>query len=125
MSLLAAFGLTLAIILLVELPDKTLVATLVLSTRYRAGPVLIGAASAFAVQCVVACVAGGLLHLLPHRWLEVAVAVLFLGGAALLLTEARKKPEDDDVDMAPGPRRQADLADRAHLLQRVVHRRVG
>ena len=76
---LAAFALTLGVVLLVELPDKTLVATLVLSTRYRQWPVLVGVASAFAVQCVVAAVAGGLLHLLPHRLLEVAVAVLFLG----------------------------------------------
>jgi Ca2+/H+ antiporter, TMEM165/GDT1 family len=98
MSVLAALGLAFAIILLVELPDKTLVATLVLSTRYRVGPVLIGVASAFAVQCVVASVAGGLLHLLPHRWLEVAVAVLFLGGAALLLGQARKNA-DDDVEL--------------------------
>jgi Ca2+/H+ antiporter, TMEM165/GDT1 family len=96
MSVLAALGLAFAIIVLVELPDKTLVATLVLSTRYRVGPVLIGVASAFAVQCMVAVVAGGLLHLLPHRWLEVAVAVLFLGGAALLLGQARKSPDDDD-----------------------------
>jgi putative Ca2+/H+ antiporter (TMEM165/GDT1 family) len=100
MSALAALGLAFAVVVLVELPDKTLVATLVLSTRYRVGPVLVGVASAFAVQCVVACVAGGLLHLLPHRWLQVGAAVLFLGGAALLLGQARKGSDDDDVDLA-------------------------
>ncbi len=99
-SLLAAFGLTLGVILLVELPDKTLVATLVLSTRYRHWPVLVGVSAAFAVQCVIASVAGGLLHLLSHRWLEVAVAVLFGVGAALLLNEARKPEEDDDLELA-------------------------
>jgi putative Ca2+/H+ antiporter (TMEM165/GDT1 family) len=97
---LAAFGLALGVVLLVELPDKTLVATLVLATRYRHWPVLIGVASAFAVQCVIAAVAGGLLHLLPHRWLELAVGVLFLIGAGLLLNEARSESDDDDVELA-------------------------
>lgn len=100
MSVLAAFGLTLGIILLVELPDKTLVATLVLATRYRHWPVLVGVGTAFAIQCVIAAVAGGLLHLLPHRWLEVAVAGLFLAGAALLLNEARHATEEEDVELA-------------------------
>ena len=99
MSVFAAFALTLGVVLLVELPDKTLVATLVLATRYRHWPVLIGVAAAFAVQCVIAVLAGGLLHLLPHRLLEVAVAVLFLIGAVLLLKEARKNPEDEDLDL--------------------------
>ena len=99
--MLAAFALTLGVVLLVELPDKTLVATLVLATRYRHWPVLIGVAAAFAVQCTVAVVAGGLLRLLPHRLVDVSVAVLFLGGAALLLNEARKHAEsDDEVDVA-------------------------
>jgi Ca2+/H+ antiporter, TMEM165/GDT1 family len=99
MDALSAFGLALGVVILVELPDKTLVASLVLSTRYRHWPVLIGVAAAFAVQCVIAAVAGGLLHLLPHRALESAVAVLFLVGAALLLNEARSE-SDDDVELA-------------------------
>jgi putative Ca2+/H+ antiporter (TMEM165/GDT1 family) len=99
-SVLAAFALTLGVVLLVELPDKTLVATLVLATRYRHWPVLIGVAAAFAVQCTVAVVAGGLLRLLPHRLVDVSVAVLFLGGAALLLNEARKAAESDDLEPA-------------------------
>jgi putative Ca2+/H+ antiporter (TMEM165/GDT1 family) len=49
-ALISAFGLVLA----VELPDKTLVATLVLTTRFRGGPVFAGVCAAFAVQCVIA-----------------------------------------------------------------------
>jgi putative Ca2+/H+ antiporter (TMEM165/GDT1 family) len=98
-SFLAAFAITLGVVVLVELPDKTLVASLVLSTRYRPWPVLVGVGSAFAVQCVVACVAGGLLHLLPRRGLEAAIAVLFAIGAFLLLNELRK-PDEDDVEYA-------------------------
>jgi putative Ca2+/H+ antiporter (TMEM165/GDT1 family) len=98
-GVLGAFALTLGIILLVELPDKTLVATLVLSTRYRHRPVLIGVAAAFAAQCVIASVAGGMLHLLPHRVLEATVAALFLIGASLLLYEARRD-QHEDVELA-------------------------
>lgn len=89
-----AFG----VILLVELPDKTLVATLVLSTRYRPRPVLLGVSTAFAVQCVVAVTAGGLLHLLPHWALEAAVSVLFAIGAVVLLREGFSEPDHIDVD---------------------------
>ena len=48
-----------------ELPDKTFVASLVLATRFRALPVLIGAALGFAVQAGIAVAAGSLIALLP------------------------------------------------------------
>ncbi|HEX8093871.1 TMEM165/GDT1 family protein [Jatrophihabitans sp.] len=93
-SFLAVFAIAFAAIVLVELPDKTMVATLVLSTRYRRRPVLAGAAAAFAVQCVVAVTAGGLLHLLPHRVLEATVALLFAVGAVLLFRESVATEEE-------------------------------
>jgi putative Ca2+/H+ antiporter (TMEM165/GDT1 family) len=98
MSSLAAGLLAFAVILLVELPDKTLVASLVLSTRYRARPVLIGVALAFAVQCVIAATAGGMLTLLPRRAVEAVVAVLFAVGAVLLIKESMGAA--DDVELA-------------------------
>ena len=98
-SFLAVFAIAYAAILLVELPDKTMVATLVLSTRYRRRPVLAGAAAAFAVQCVVAVTAGGLLHLLPHRILEAVVALLFATGAVLLF---RESVATEDGALEPG-----------------------
>ncbi|MDT4911908.1 MAG: Ca2+/H+ antiporter, family [Pseudonocardiales bacterium] len=91
---LIAFG----VILLVELPDKTLVASLVLSTRYRPRPVLLGVALAFAVQCVIAGAAGGIITLLPRRAVEAVVALLFAIGAALLIKESLEA--DDDVELA-------------------------
>jgi putative Ca2+/H+ antiporter (TMEM165/GDT1 family) len=99
MSALAAALLAFGVILLVELPDKTLVASLVLSTRYRPRPVLVGVAAAFAVQCVIASTAGGVLTLLPERVVEAAVAVLFAVGAGLLIRESFR-PGDDDVELA-------------------------
>jgi putative Ca2+/H+ antiporter (TMEM165/GDT1 family) len=99
MSSLLAGLLAFGVILLVELPDKTLVASLVLSTRYRPRPVLFGVAAAFAVQCVIAASAGGVLTLLPRRAVEAVVAVLFAIGALLLIKESLD-PGDDDVELA-------------------------
>lgn len=99
-AFLVALFVSLGVILLVELPDKTLVATLVLSTRYRHKPVVIGVAAAFAVQCVIAVAAGGLLHLLPKRGVEAVVAALFAIGAALLIRESLGEAEQVDVDAA-------------------------
>lgn len=90
-------------VLIVELPDKTLVATLVLSTRYRHRPVLIGVAAAFAVQCVIAVTAGGLLRLLPHRAVEAAVALLFAFGAFVLFRESVSQEEEEiEGETPPG-----------------------
>src|SRR5262249_22492399 len=90
----AALIATFLVILPVELPDKTLMATLVLTTRYRPLPVLAGVTAAFFVQCVVAVTAGGLINMLPHRAVAVVVAVLFGIGAYLLL---RRQPENEDA----------------------------
>jgi putative Ca2+/H+ antiporter (TMEM165/GDT1 family) len=74
----------LVLIVPVELPDKTFVATLVLATRYRPLLVWIGVGAAFGVQTLVAVTAGGLLGRLPHRPITAVAAVLFLAGAVLL-----------------------------------------
>ena len=73
-------------VLVAELPDNSGLASLVLGTRYqRAGAVFAGAAAAFAVHVVVAVTCGSLLGLLPHRIVQIAVAVVFLAGAVLVL----------------------------------------
>lgn len=72
----------------VELPDKTFVATLVLSTRFRPLLVWLGVGAAFAVQSLIAVTAGGLLTLLPRTPVAVAAAVLFAVGAAVLFLGA-------------------------------------
>ncbi len=79
--LLITFGL----IFVAELPDKTMIATIVLSSRYRPLPVWIGAALAMVVNSAVAVLAGRLLELLPHRWVEAVVAALFAAGSLYLL----------------------------------------
>jgi Ca2+/H+ antiporter, TMEM165/GDT1 family len=82
---LGRFLATFAVVFLAELPDKTMVATLVLTTTYRrAFWVWFGAAGAFLVHVIVAVLAGGLLSRLPERPVKFAVAILFAVGAVVL-----------------------------------------
>ncbi len=84
---------TFVLIVPVELPDKTFVASLVLATRYRPVPVWCGVAAAFAVQVLVAVLAGSLITLLPRRPLLVVTATLFAVGGVALFAGARKADE--------------------------------
>lgn len=95
-----------AITFIAELPDKSLLAALVLGTRYRPRYVWIGVSAAFAVHVALAVVAGGFLRLLPHRILEVLVAALFFLGAAWILFAGRYGTEpgaDEARQGGPAP----------------------
>jgi Ca2+/H+ antiporter, TMEM165/GDT1 family len=113
---LAVAAIAFGVVFLAELPDKSMIASLVLGTRYRPLYVWIGAASAFAVHVVIAVAAGGALSLLPHRLVEAIVAALFLLGAALLLfrnessEEAAGLDEAGDEVIAPTMRRVVSLS---------------
>ena len=86
------------IIFLGELPDKTMFASLVMSTRGRPFLVWLGAAAAFAVHVVIAVTIGvALFHLLPHRVLEAFVASMFFAGAILALREAATQRKDEEI----------------------------
>ena len=86
------------IIFLGELPDKTMFASLVMSTRGRPAVVWLGAAAAFTVHVVIAVTVGvALFHLLPHQVLDAVVAGMFLVGAALALREAAKERQDEEL----------------------------
>jgi putative Ca2+/H+ antiporter (TMEM165/GDT1 family) len=89
------------LILPVELPDKTLFATLVLATRFKPWPVFVGVGLAFAVQSLVAVTAGSLLGLLPHYVVTAVVALLFLIGAVVLWRSARSGPEEEELGDTP------------------------
>jgi Ca2+/H+ antiporter, TMEM165/GDT1 family len=84
------------IIFIGELPDKTMFASLVMSTRGKPFFVWLGAAGAFVVHVVIATTIGvALFHLLPHRVLDGIVAAMFLVGAGLAVGEARKAKEEE------------------------------
>ncbi|MGD0704632.1 MAG: TMEM165/GDT1 family protein [Trebonia sp.] len=84
-----------------ELPDKTILATLILSSRYRPAYVFAGAAAGFLVQVVISVAAGGALSLLPRRPVEGAAAAVFAIGAFLLWRHKEEKNPDADDEGGP------------------------
>ena len=93
---------TFAVIFPAELPDKTFVATLVLSTRFRPILVWVGVVLAFFVQTLVAVTAGGLLALLPERAVAAGTAVLFAIGSYVLLrgaSRADREAEEEEREL--------------------------
>ncbi|MGL5827233.1 MAG: TMEM165/GDT1 family protein [Nocardioides sp.] len=93
-------ALTFAAIFVVELPDKTFLATLVLSTRYRSRPVWIGVGLAFGVQTAVAVAFGQAATLLPANLVRSVALAMFLIGALVLFRTARRAEPSDSVDLA-------------------------
>jgi putative Ca2+/H+ antiporter (TMEM165/GDT1 family) len=87
------------LILPIELPDKTFIATLVLATRYKPLLVWIGVSTAFLVQTVVAVTLGGLIADLPRVPVEIFAGLMFLvGGVILLRGAARADAEEAETE---------------------------
>jgi putative Ca2+/H+ antiporter (TMEM165/GDT1 family) len=85
---LAILAATFGAIFIVELPDKTFIAALVLSTRYPPLAVWLGVGLAFGVQTLVAVTVGALATLLPDTLVKVVVIAIFVIGAIVLLRTA-------------------------------------
>jgi Ca2+/H+ antiporter, TMEM165/GDT1 family len=74
-----------------ELPDKTMVATLVLSSRYRQPFITwLGVSAAFVVHVGVAVTAGSLIGRLNPKIVSVVTACIFAFGSFSLWRESRK-----------------------------------
>jgi Ca2+/H+ antiporter, TMEM165/GDT1 family len=97
---LAALALTFGAIFVVELPDKTFLATLVLATKYRPILVWLGVGAAFAVQTVVAVLVGHAASFLPEEVIKGVALVMFLAGAVILIREGRSHQQDDGEEYA-------------------------
>jgi putative Ca2+/H+ antiporter (TMEM165/GDT1 family) len=82
-------------IFVVELPDKTFIATLVMSTKMRPLFVWIGVGLAFLVQTGVAVGVGKAASFLPEQLIHTVAALMFLIGAFILLREARSADADE------------------------------
>jgi Ca2+/H+ antiporter, TMEM165/GDT1 family len=91
----ALFFSVFGVIFVAELPDKTALAALVLATRHRALPVLIGAATALTIQSLVAVAAGHLVSLLPQRPVHLFAGGLFVVSAVIMWL--RKEGSGDSV----------------------------
>ena len=92
-------GIVFGTVFAAELPDNSGLASLVLGTRYRPGGVFAGAAAAFAVHVVLAVTCGSILGLLPHKIVQIAVAVVFGVGAVLVL---RADGDDGEARLKAG-----------------------
>jgi len=97
MSFTAAIA-TFVAVLPAELPDKTILATLILSSRYRPGFVYLGVAAAFLLQVVLGVTVGGALSLLPHHLIEGLAAAAFVVGAVLLWRHKEEEADDEDEE---------------------------
>jgi putative Ca2+/H+ antiporter (TMEM165/GDT1 family) len=92
---ISVIAVTFGIIFVAELPDKTMIATIVLASKHRPLPVWIGAAAAMLFNSALAVAAGRLLELLPHRAVEGVVAALFLAGSLYLLITSEAEAESE------------------------------
>jgi putative Ca2+/H+ antiporter (TMEM165/GDT1 family) len=98
---IAIVAAVLPLIFVGELPDKTMFASLVLSSRGRPLQVWLGAAGAFVVHVVIAVSIGETLFaVVPHRVLEVVVAVLFAAGAVYSWRHRNDVGEEASVSAA-------------------------
>jgi Ca2+/H+ antiporter, TMEM165/GDT1 family len=98
---LAAFAVTFGAIFVVELPDKTFIAALVLSTRYKPLAVWIGVGLAFGIQTLLAVLVGKVATLLPEAVFQGIALVIFLVGALVLIrtapgADAEEKEQEEE-----------------------------
>jgi putative Ca2+/H+ antiporter (TMEM165/GDT1 family) len=95
-AFLVAFG----VVFLAELPDKTMFATIVLSTRYRRPlAVVAGVTLAMVFHSALAVAVGEALRRLPRTPTQLGVAAVFLVGGIILLRGA----DDDDDEVRTEP----------------------
>ena len=92
---LALVALVFGTIFVVELPDKTFIAALVLSTRYKPLAVWVGVGLAFFVQTLIAVLAGHLATYLPEVLVRSVALVIFLVGAVVLFRSAPGADEEE------------------------------
>lgn len=97
---LGVVALTFGAIFVVELPDKTFIATLVLSTKFRPLLVWLGVGLAFTVQTVVAVALGHAASFLPRDAVRALALVMFLAGAVILFREGRSQHADTGDEFA-------------------------
>ncbi|OAH13719.1 hypothetical protein STSP_30730 [Streptomyces jeddahensis] len=96
-------ALVFGVVFLAEFPDKTAVACFIMGTRYRASYVFAGVAAAFAVHVALSVAAGSVLTLFPRQIIRALTGVLFLGGAAMLLTQKDRSDGDTEIRKPGSP----------------------
>lgn len=95
-DLISSSLLTLGVIFLAEVGDKSQLVCMTLASRYRTKPVIFGAICAFALLNLLAVILGASLTLLvPEKWLTLFAAALFgLFGIQALLSKEESESEE-------------------------------
>jgi putative Ca2+/H+ antiporter (TMEM165/GDT1 family) len=105
MGSLSTVATTFLIIFLAELGDKTQLACMTLSARFRGLPVFLGATAAFALLNVLAVVFGGALtSWIPEKILIIVVALLFAFFGIQSLRASNEEEEENDDAASKGGR---------------------
>ena len=108
---LSIFFAVFPVIFVAELPDKTMFASLILSTRGHRLAVWFGASLAFAVHVVIAVTIGtALFRVLPDQLVKAAVALMFLAGAVFAWRDSVSAQEEQGEESVRRATRQTALA---------------
>ena len=97
---LVVVALTFGAIFVVELPDKTFIATLVLATKFRPVLVWLGVGLAFTVQTGIAVTLGHAASFLPTDAVRVLALLMFAAGAVILFRQGRRHHVDSGEEYA-------------------------
>jgi putative Ca2+/H+ antiporter (TMEM165/GDT1 family) len=102
--MVGAFFTAFGAVFLAELPDKTMFASVVLTTRYKK-PLAVwsGAAAAFSIHVILAVTLGSLLRKLPHTPLQIGVGVLFIVGGVMMWREGGERDEGAEGEIVTPP----------------------
>lgn len=102
--MLSTIAVVFAAVFLAELPDKTMFATLLLSTRFRSrSAVWAGVSVAYVGHVVVASVLGGFLSRLPRDPVQATIGGLFVAAGLWVLWSSRgTEREETDSSAVPG-----------------------
>jgi putative Ca2+/H+ antiporter (TMEM165/GDT1 family) len=87
---------TFALIFLVELPDKTALATIALASKFKAKHVIIGVWLAFLIQTIVGVLFGRVLLLLPAEPVHIAAGLGFIIFSIFTLHSNESKELEDE-----------------------------
>ena len=94
--MLQLFAVTFSAIFLAELPDKTMIATLLLSTHFhRRLPVWAGVTLGYATHVLLAVIFGTALSQLPKTPIHVLVGLLFLTGGVMTWRSGSSADHDE------------------------------
>lgn len=99
-----------AIIFVAELPDKTMISSVIMGSKMIPVRVFIGASAAFFLQVILAVTVGAAVSGVPRRPLEVGVGLVFLLGAILIVREIYAHETETEESRASAAARRGFLA---------------